>query len=363
MTICVYTAFQDLPCEVRGQLSYPSEPNFFLSLDWFELLFETSLRGSHSPRIYVSITPEGRVLCSLFCGVSLGSERTLLSLTNFYSLQYLPGFAQSGRDQAALRALMQHIASERPRWQVLRFSALTDGAEATEVVEGLQGNGLRTQRYFQYENWYAPVSGETFESYFAQRPSQLRNTVTRKQKKLEKTHQVEIQVARAESPQLDRLVRGFTVVYGGSWKQPEPYPDFIPALTSRCAALGILRLGVLYIDGQAAAAQLWITAGRRAVIYKLAYDEKFGHLGVGSILSRELFRIALDEDRVDEIDYGVGSEPYKKDWMTAVRQIRGVEAYNPRTAKGLVLAVWAETKTAIKKWRPNQKDVQTGVAT
>ena len=99
------------------------------------------------------------------------------------------------------------------------------------------------------------------------------------------------------------------------------------------------------------------------MIYKLAYDEKFGHLGVGSILSRELFRIALDEDHVDEIDYGVGSEPYKKDWMTAVRQIRGLEANNLKTSKGLLLAAWAETKTVLKKWRPNKKAVQTGVAT
>ena len=303
------------------------------------------------------------MLCSLFCCVPAGAERSLLSLTNFYSLQYLPGSARSGLDQAPLHALIQHIAAERPRWHALRFSFLSEGETAAQVVDALERGGWHNQRYFQYENWYAPVSGETFESYFAQRPSQLRNTVIRKQKKLEKTGQIEIRIARAESPELAHLVRDFTVVYGGSWKQPEPHPHFIPALTSRCAALGILRLGVLYIDGQAAAAQLWITAGKRAVIYKLAYDEKFGQLGVGSILSRELFRIALDEDHVDEIDYGVGSEPYKKDWMTAVRQIRGLEANNLKTSKGLLLAAWAETKTVLKKWRPNKKAVQTGVAT
>jgi Acetyltransferase (GNAT) domain len=363
MTICVYTALADVPGEVRGQLSYPAEPNFFLSFDWFELLFETSLKDAHSPRIYVFLSAEGRVLCSLFCCVPVGSERSLLSLTNFYSVQYLPGLAQSGLDQTPLRSLIRHIASERPRWHTLRFSMLSEGGVTAQVVDALEGDGWQNQRYFQYENWYAPVSGETFESYFAQRPSQLRNTVIRKQKKLEKSSQIEIQIGRTESPDLARLVRDFTVVYGGSWKQPEPHPHFIPALASRCAELGILRLGVLYIDGQAAAAQLWITAGKRAVIYKLAYDEKFGQLGVGSILSRELFRVALDEDHVDEIDYGVGSEPYKKDWMTAVRQIRGLESHNLKTPKGLLLAGWAETKTLVKKWRPNQKAAQTGVAT
>lgn len=359
MTIRVFTTFQGVPPDVRRQLSYSNEPNFFLSIDWFELLFETCLITTHLPRIYVAFGAGEEVLCSLFCGASIGSPRALLSLTNFYSVQYLPGFAQKGRDDAALSALTKHIAQERPRWDSLRLSMLIDGPESTGVVEGFQGQGFLPHRYFQYENWYAPVAGETFDSYFSRRPSQLRNTVSRKQKKLEKLHKLELRFSTAESAELEPLVRDFNVVYGASWKEPEPFPGFIPALAARCAALGILRLGVLYVDGVAAAAQLWITAGKRTVIYKLAYDEKYGQLGVGSILSRELFRRALDEDHVDEIDYGVGSEVYKRDWMTAVRQIRGMEGHNPRTARGLVLGTWAGAKAAIKKWRPVQKPAET----
>ena len=358
MTIRVFTSFQDLPAEVRRQLSYPNEPNFFLSLDWFELLFETCLSATHLPRIYVVLGTDGNVLCSQFCGVAVGAHRALLSLTNFYSLHYFPGFAHNGRDDSALYALTKYIAQERPRWHSLRFTMLPDVPESAAVVEGFESQGFVAQRYFQYENWYAPVSGESFESYFAQRPSQLRNTVSRKQKKLEKLHRLELRFAKADGADIEPLVRDFIVIYGASWKEPEPYPAFIPALAASCASLGILRLGVLYVDGHAAAAQLWITAGKNAIIYKLAYDEKYGQLGVGSILSRELFRIALDEDHVDEIDYGVGSEPYKKDWMTAVRQIRGMEAYNSKSAKGLLAGAWTGAKAAIKKLRHVRKPVE-----
>jgi ribosomal protein S18 acetylase RimI-like enzyme len=247
---------------------------------------------------------------------------------------------------------VQHIAAERPAWKALRLATLVDEAPETGwLVDALEASSFRTERFFQYENWYAHVAGETFESYFAQRPSQLRNTVTRKQKKLEKTHRAEIRIARGESAELPGLVRDFVGVYEKSWKQPEPFPEFIPALVGCCAALGILRLGVLYVDGQAAAAQLWITAGGKTVIYKLAYDEQYGPLGVGSILSRELFRVAIDEDRVEEIDYGVGSDAYKKDWMTSVRHIRGIEAFNAATAAGFLLAALARTKSALRKWR------------
>ncbi|WP_280153975.1 GNAT family N-acetyltransferase [Piscinibacter sp. XHJ-5] len=356
MMIRTYTAFADIPHDVRSQLSHPHEADFFRSLDWFELLFETSLKATHAPRIYVALAADGGVRCSLYCGVTTDSARTLVSLTNFYSLSYLPGFAQGERDPAALRELVQHIAAERPAWKALRLSTLIDEApESGWLVEGLEASGFRTERFFQYENWYANVAGQTFEDYFAQRPSQLRNTVTRKQKKLEKTHRTEIRIARSDPAEAAAVVRDFIAVYESSWKQPEPFPDFIPTLAARCAALGILRLGALYVDGQAAAAQLWITAGRRTIIYKLAYDEKFGPLGVGSILSRELFRVAIDEDRVEEIDYGVGSDAYKKDWMTAVRHIRGIEAFNASTAAGFVLAAWARTKSAVKKWRGEAK--------
>ena len=97
--------------------------------------------------------------------------------------------------------------------------------------------------------------------------------------------------------------------------------------------------------------KLWITAERKAIIYKLAYDEQYRELGVGSVLSREMFRVAIDEDHVDEIDYGVGSELYKKDWMASVREIYGVEAFNQKSLIGLLLSTMEAAKTTIKKAR------------
>lgn len=360
MTIRVFTAITDLPEAVRRQLSYPVEPEFFLSLDWFELLFETCLSATHRMRVYVSLDGNNRVRCSLFCGVPNDSCRTLVSLTNFYSLHFGPGFPLRVHDPQAWAALADYIAGERPRWDSLSLTMLPDGDVSTSVVEVLAHRRFATKRYFQYENWYAPIGGASFEAYFAQRPSQLRNTVTRKQKKLEKQHKLELLFAKPGSSGHERLVTDFVAIYGASWKQPEPFPEFIPALAGRCFELGILRLGVLYVDGEAAAAQLWITTGKKALIYKLAYDEKFGQHGVGSVLSKELFRMAIDEDQVDEIDYGVGSEPYKKDWMTEVRQIRGLEAYNARSPKGLMLGVWSRVKEALKQLRTTPSVKEAG---
>src|SRR5437867_269893 len=88
-TVQVYSSFQDVPTGVRDRLSYPNQPNFLLSFEWFSLLFETSLRETLTPRIYVVLDDEGRANGALFCGVERGGvARRLLSLTNFYTIEY-----------------------------------------------------------------------------------------------------------------------------------------------------------------------------------------------------------------------------------------------------------------------------------
>jgi hypothetical protein len=340
MAVCVYKSFSEIPPEVRDRLSYPSQRNFFLSLDWFSLLFETSLLKSLTPRIYVLLDNEGKAIGGLFCGVAPRSVvRQLVSLTNFYTLEFSPSVVEDCADRyAVISELVQYIAAERPRWHLIGFNLMkSDMVEAQRVSDGLKNIGFSPFPFFQYENWYFASGGVTFDAYFSERGSQLRNTIVRKQRKLEKAHKVTVRIITEESDQLGEVLRDFISVYNRSWKRPEPFPTFIPMLTAACAKLRILRLGMLYVDGKPAAGQFWINTRARAIIYKLAYDEEYRDLGVGSILSKEMFRMALDEDRVGEIDYGVGSEPYKKEWMSSVRRIEGVQAFNRKTAVGLFL--------------------------
>jgi CelD/BcsL family acetyltransferase involved in cellulose biosynthesis len=98
--------------------------------------------------------------------------------------------------------------------------------------------------------------------------------------------------------------------------------------------MGALRLGIIYIDGEPAAAQLWIVHNGCALIYKLAYDERFADLSVGTILSAALFQHALDVDKVAVVDYLSGDDAYKKDWMSARRERWGILALNPRSLHG-----------------------------
>jgi hypothetical protein len=193
------------------------------------------------------------------------------------------------------------------------------------------------QTYFCFGNWYLKVGSRTYAEYFETLPSQVKNTLKRKKRQLEKAAKVRIVLYQDEAS-LDEALRAYEQIYAVSWKVQEPYPKFIPGLCRTCAAAGWLRLGVIYVDDQPAAAQIWIVSAGIAAIYKLAYDERFAKLSAGSILTAHLMEHAIDVDKVHEIDYLTGDDAYKKDWMSDRRERWGIVAFNPRTPRGLLAA-------------------------
>jgi CelD/BcsL family acetyltransferase involved in cellulose biosynthesis len=59
----------------------------------------------------------------------------------------------------------------------------------------------------------------------------------------------------------------------------------------------------------------------------------------------------IDVDEVVEVDYLVGDDPYKKDWMNHRRERWGIVAYNPSTFLGVVGIVRQVLGILYKKWR------------
>lgn len=347
MTISVYDDFEQLRGSAGARLSVAETGNLFHSLDWFELLFRTVFAEGWRPRVY-ECAGAGGGRTYLFCTHRAGG-RELRGLSNFYSMEFGP-VSVGGADAAAgVCDILRFIAAERPAWRSIQFLFLRrEDPATTAMAETLEANGFATNLYFQFENWRCPLGKTSFSEYFETRPSRLRNTIRRRSKQLAKLADYEIEIAR-EPKDAARLLGEYEAVYAGSWKDEEQYPHFMPGLVELCARQGLLRFGVLRVDGAPAAAQVWLTYGGKTLIYKLAYDEKFRKYSVGSILTCELARLAIDEDGVREIDYGVGSEPYKRDWMTDCREIGGLEAYNTRALGSLLKALDLRTRTAVKR--------------
>ncbi len=95
-------------------------------------------------------------------------------------------------------------------------------------------------------------------------------------------------------------------------------------------------------------AQFWFTIDRRAYIFKLAYDEAFNKWSAGTVLTAHLMRQALDEDRVVEVDYLTGDDPYKKSWMSQRRERIGLLACNLRSVRGIAMAAREVAATQLR---------------
>ena len=172
--------------------------------------------------------------------------------------------------------------------------------------------------------------------------------IRRLDRKFEETSNLRFELT-AGPDGLHKAIEDYETVYSRSWKVPEKYPAFIPALIRCMAELGSLRLGLLYLDDPPVAAQIWLVSGGRATIYKIAYDQDYKKLGVGSMLALRMFRHVIDIDKVKEIDYGSGDDPYKKTWLSSRRERWSLEAFNSRTAWGLFGAALDASKQTAKK--------------
>ena len=267
----------------------------------------------------------------------------LTALGNYYSCLYGPvgghastsGHAASTIQwQAAIQTLRQ-----MPGGSVLRLQPLDAESVWLAAVEaGLQSAAYWTDRFFCFGNWYQIVPRGGFGVYWPQRPSALRRSVERGRRRLDRDGEWHIDIHMSDSTNLDCALAAYQLVYSLSWKPPEPCPAFMPGLVKTAAREGWLRLGVLWQGEQPLAAQVWLVHGGKANIYKLAYAEGQDHFSPGSVLTAALMEHVMDVDRVSEVDYLSGDDPYKRDWMAHRRERVGLLAFDLRRARGLLAA-------------------------
>lgn len=326
VNIALYDDLDAVANDAAGALDRAAQPSLFARLAWFRLL------AGHCP-------PEGR-------------------------LAVLRG--RDGARQAWLfLAFSGARASAYATWYSLRFDAIGDSDVMTSLAGALREYGIAEAelapvadpeplraafrkagwRVFVTEktgNWRIATAGMDFDTYWAARPAQLRNTAKR----------------RARSAGLDIRIHDrfdadawadYEAVYRASWKPEEGSFPFLRALAEQEGAAGTLRLGIASKDGRPVAVQLWLVENGEATIHKLAYAEDAKAMSPGTLLGMAMFRHVLDADKVGAIDYGTGDDGYKKDWMAERRPLWRVRAYDPRTLRGLLGAARAAASALVAR--------------
>ncbi len=332
-----YASFKELPSECLALFQPDGANCFFSGLPWFHNFVQNAMDEGDQVRIY-HVGPAGDPGVVVAMRYHIGGEgplrmRTLSSLSNFYTSLFGILGDEEKFTSAALE-LGRTISIESPRWDMVELKPLDIRSPSfAALAKGLESAGFVVQTYFCHGNWYLPTNGRNFAQYVETLPSALRNTLSRKTRRLERTGKARIEIITGGEC-LEQAIAAYEKIYLASWKNREPYPQFVPGLIRACANQGSLRFGLVHVHGEPAAAQIWIVHNGAALIYKLAYDERFAELSPGTILTAHLMEHVLDVDRVREVDYLTGDDKYKRDWMSHRRERWGILAINPRTVRG-----------------------------
>jgi hypothetical protein len=228
-----------------------------------------------------------------------------------------------------------------PGWLSFRAMPLTVAQEALLASVGSARHA--TFSYPVSANYTATIGD--IGAYWKARPSRLSHTLARKRKQLNKRAHRFAMVAAPSAEQ----VAGYWTIYQHSWKHQEPSRSFISWLLTWSAQRGYLRLGLLYVDEEVVASQLWLVVGRTACIFKLAQDMNANKLSPGSLLTEHMINAAVLHDRVDKIDFLLGDDQFKALWMDGKQPIYWVEVINRKSLVGLALGLVYGLKNRFKR--------------
>jgi len=267
-------------------------------------------------------------------------QTIIRSLTSFYSAVTAPFLITNSAStkkiddkkvQKRLLILLSHIKTNNT-WQQMLLGPL-----AADLSQLIASHFSYAKTYAQAENWYHDTIVD-FNSYYQQRPSKLKNTIKRKQKKLAKAFNYYTYVASSEVEFL-QFFPAYQAIYQASWKGDEYSFAFIKQVCLQAIKHNKFRMGLLFIEDKPVAMQLWFVQSKTASIFKLAYDPHYQQYSVGSILSMALSEHVIAQDKINCIEFGMGNEAYKKDWMAKKRDRVTLQVFNERSFLGTLLAV------------------------
>ncbi len=309
-----------LPPEARALLDAAARADFAFGPAWFAALAAHALPPG-AQALFLLWREGGRAVALL--PLQRLANGRLEALTAPYTCRYRPLIAETASPEAVRRA--GRGFGRFCRWRgPLRLDALDpDWPGQAALLAGFRAAGLIALRFAHFGNWRMDVAGLGWSGYLASRPGELRETIRRRLAKAGRDPAIAFELVSGPDG-LDAAIAAYEAVYAKSWKEPEPYPDFGPALLRAAAAAGVLRLGLLRRDGAPVAAQYWVLAGGAATVLKLAHDEAHKAVSPGTVLSALMIRHLLEQDGATALDFGRGDDPYKAGWTGERRQREGL---------------------------------------
>lgn len=364
----LFKSVRDLPQGAIALLKETQARDYFKGYDWLRNFCEHGLEPGAEPRFVVAGSQAGgagdtALLCLRSPPGQPGSiiegwraaGRGFASLTNYQSVRFGLHLPSDPSRHAALASQLADNLLSAIKPALLDLSHLEPASPGlTDFRGALENHGYAIEEYQHSQNIFERIDDLSYSGYLQMRPSQVRSTDARKARQLERKHDCVFRVV-TDPRELAPAWADYETVLEGSWKDPEPFPKFTRALIRDAASAGVLRLGLLHVDGSPVAAQVWIVSGDRATIYKLHYLSSMSRQAAGAVLSLKMFRHMLEEERVREIDFGVGDEAHKRDWLADSRPLTGMLAFAQNSPVGQAMRLRYLSRQQLRRFRASMR--------
>jgi CelD/BcsL family acetyltransferase involved in cellulose biosynthesis len=220
--------------------------------------------------------------------------------------------ALAGAGQRLHKAVLVNVESERRWWSAAREA----GPRMVEVIQS------------RSELPFISLAGLDWEGYLAQRSSNFRAQVRRRERGLAEQGEPALRPATPET-----LERDMTTLFdlherrwsgrGASSLAARRMREFLRAFAAAAQQRGWLRLHCLEVDGEAVAAFLGWRIGDRYAFYASGFAPEWKDRSVGFVLMAMTIRAAIEEGAA-EFDMLLGGEAYKRRFAPASRQVESV---------------------------------------
>lgn len=310
-----YTGWNSLPKSTAAIFSKAEKESLFFSQQWFENLIATALKDEHEVLFACVVESDGNKVLAIL-PLLKRDNKEWSSLSHSYSSLYTI-LLEKNEQTGVLNCLAQGL-KQLPFTYLTLEPVAEDDKDINRLQQALEAINIPCYRNHRYYNWFHQIQGQSFAEYMEDRPSRVRNTVARKQRKLEREFNYEIRLHSDNN--IERALSDYHDIYKVSWKANEQYEEIVKGLTGRFSKSGWTRLAILYIEGKPIAAHLWFVVGRKASIFRLVYDQDWKQYSPGTVLMAYLLEHVIDTDKVEEIDFLTGNDRYKQDWMSERRE-------------------------------------------
>jgi CelD/BcsL family acetyltransferase involved in cellulose biosynthesis len=317
----------------------------WLSWEWFDLCTKYFLTGNN---LYIVLLyKDGHVVAiapfiiknEIFKGLLRTRKLELVGCIHSPVRMFL--FNGSDRKEKAeyIFQILNHFRTMFRAWDVMEFYRLPEEQAVFNMFkDAIAQIGLKFRAYFSDANWFLDEIHYPSAQYFDDLPKGLQKEIQYCQRRLEKMGSLKFEIKSDDDESLEYYLDLYDKVRAKSWKAPEKDKNFLREFTIASAHNGWLRLCFLIFNDIPIAAQKWLVCNKKAYIWDVVYDEEYKKFSPGSVLSRAICRHVIDEDKVSEIDYMTGDDPYKKSWTPRRREMHGITVFN-ETLKGQTLGI------------------------